>query len=646
MKILQKLAQKIDNRHLAKGRILAVCISFALLGPFLPIQASAQSKTQTPAAKQPTQLLVTYTTGRKPSTRLLKKAKTVTTSGGETVALTPSTTIHNLQKQLGQMQKTPGVLAVQPNYRYTLQSAAGVNDPFDALSSPYNMHNQWWVYASHFPTAWKHARSEHKVTVAVLDSAIDSTHPDLANNILVSESFDAVTSLKNSSLDQSPADPALNPHGTHVAGIISAVANNGVGLAGGSYNANILPMRTSDNTGASDTGTIHLALMHLINEIESGNRHNIRVVNMSLAMNPDHDAQGNVIFYPDDKLMKSDIAHLRKLGVAVVCAGGNNTGSNPVYPSDWPDSISVTALNNSNSPASFSGLNANKNISAPGTGIWSTWPNGTYSSLSGTSQAAAVVSGAFSLLFAENPAASLDQAKQAVYATAGPISSVRLGGANGTHGSLNTADAVGYLSYQSKSGNSYSDVPENQWYYPAVTYMGWKNIMQGYRPSSNTFGPEDPLTREQAVTLLWREQGKPSDGSATHFKDSNRIHGWAKPAVAWAQKHRIITGYGSTREFRPTNPLNRQEMAAIIARTAHANVSDNGAEAISQFEGMINHDKTDPGLRNSVIWAVGTGVLNGFSTKDGRDLAPTQPVRRGQMAQIMQNAVRQHIISE
>ena len=109
---------------------------------------------------------------------------------------------------------------------------------------------------------------------------------------------------------------------------------------------------------------------------------------------------------------------------------------------------------------------------------------------------------------------------------------------------------------------TFPDVPEGQWYSDAVAWAAKNNIVNGY--TNGNFGPEDPLTREQAVTILWQYAEHPNVGTATGFADEGDIAAYALPAVAWAVENDVVGGVGGNR-FAPKDGMTRAQAAVILA---------------------------------------------------------------------------------
>lgn len=119
------------------------------------------------------------------------------------------------------------------------------------------------------------------------------------------------------------------------------------------------------------------------------------------------------------------------------------------------------------------------------------------------------------------------------------------------------------------SASGFSDVAAGAWYAPAVAWAASEGVTTGYG-DSGTFAPEDDVTREQFVVMLWRAAGKPeaSDETLDAFKDADTASGWARDALAWATERGILRGYGDTGVLAPTASLTRAELATMLQRYA------------------------------------------------------------------------------
>jgi subtilisin family serine protease len=315
-----------------------------------------------------------------------------------------------------------------------------VSDPF-TKSSSYQYQWQLSNYVSGSKStgdlgvnafeAWDYARCNGSVGVAVIDTGCLTSHEDLRDNVVGAyNAYNAV--YGGSTTDVSDA----SGHGTHVCGIVGARAGNGLGGAGVSYNAKLMPVKASDDANGYqfyDSSAIEAYKYIRAN----ASKYNVRVINMSWG-GVDSETYEDSSTWKDYDLMQQ-IDGAREEGILTVCAAGNYNSVMPYvdYPADYTGCVSVINLMQGLDTATMTncaerdyGLsNYNfpghkvKNISAPGTDIWSTSKDsqpgvGCYESMSGTSMACPVVAGVAALVFAANPSMSPDGCESIIYGTA------------------------------------------------------------------------------------------------------------------------------------------------------------------------------------------------------------------------------------
>lgn len=330
-----------------------------------------------------------------------------------------------------QIQSAEEVAFAQPNYSYSVMS---VNDPLVGRSE--SDAYQYYLESTKTDKAWDLAESNSVVSVAVLDTGITMDHPDLVNQIDVKHAYNAVTSeplTENS--DQ-------NGHGTFVSGVLAAEANNGIGIAGSSYNAKLLPIKVFNDEGICTTADLLAAYSYLDELIGKGELTNLAAINLSLGYYSTEESDA-------DKALEDAISSMRdKHQVLTVCAGGNgdaagNAKSQTCYPADFDSAIAVTSLSREGIESAWSDRNAAKDISAPGEDILSTDNEGGYTTSSGTSMAAPQVAGALAYLRAQVQNATADELVTALRESAEPIQ--RMDSNNGSAGKLNTEGALAQL---------------------------------------------------------------------------------------------------------------------------------------------------------------------------------------------------------
>jgi thermitase len=273
-------------------------------------------------------------------------------------------------------------LATHPHLKFAqldhvLTQGAVVNDPYAG--------SQWHLDKINAPIAWNESQGEG-VVIAVLDTGITASHPDLAPNLVPGgNSFDGSSNTSESSY-----------HGTTVSGVAAAVSNNGIGVAGTAGRARVMPIRVTGDNGRT---TISVLAAGMVMAVDKG----ARVVNASwypLFGWPAIQAAGHYI--------KS------KNGLLIVCVG--NTGADGFgEPEDSMVLVGATDQNDQLWP--FSTRGPQVAISAPGVGIWTTWIDGGYSARSGTSYAAPIVAGVAAMMMASNPQLSSAHVEQLLYST-------------------------------------------------------------------------------------------------------------------------------------------------------------------------------------------------------------------------------------
>jgi thermitase len=259
--------------------------------------------------------------------------------------------------------------------------------------------------------AWD-ARVGGGTLVAVVDTGVDGTHPDLVANLWRNPGESGNGRETNGldddqngrvddwrgwdfvGLDNDPADE--NGHGTHVSGTIAADRGNGVGVAGIADGAGIMPLRVLDGTGAGRVSDVILAYNYAFLE-------GARVVNLSLGSTSSSRAERDAIAAYPTMLFVAASGNGGADGV------GDDNDSVATYPCAYvlPNVLCVAASDNRDQLASFSNYGARSvDLAAPGVNIASTWPGGGYTWSSGTSMATPHVSGAAALLWSAAPGAS------------------------------------------------------------------------------------------------------------------------------------------------------------------------------------------------------------------------------------------------
>ncbi len=284
--------------------------------------------------------------------------------------------------------------------------------------------SQWHYRLINLPQAWDVITGAPDVIVAVLDTGVLRSHPDLQNQLMPGYDFisDPFRARDGDGIDANPEDVgdlfftvASSFHGTHVAGTVAAAADNGVGVAGIAWQSKIMPLRVLGLGGATDYD-IEQALRYaarLPNDSNTLPAQRADIINLSLG-GPGFSQTAQELF-----------TTLRNQGIIIVAAAGNNDSSTLFYPASYDGVISVSAVDSNKVKAPYSNFGSRVDVAAPGGDISKDW-NGDgfadgilstlgddsggetvifdYGFLQGTSMAAPHMAGVAALMKARYPA--------------------------------------------------------------------------------------------------------------------------------------------------------------------------------------------------------------------------------------------------
>ncbi|MCX5810905.1 MAG: S8 family peptidase, partial [Proteobacteria bacterium] len=340
----------------------------------------------------------------------------------------------NVEAFVQKLKKERHIEYAEPNYK---------RKPLGVIPDDPSWSQQWGMEKISMPYAWEINKGSKNVIVAVIDTGVDYNHPDLTGNIWNNTADSSINGIDDDgntriddirgwnfycpdNTDNISCEGDNNPmdtygHGTNVAGVIGATGNNGTGVTGVNWNVTIMPLKFMDGTGgvAAEVKAIDYAITM-----------GAKVINAS---------------YGDDTFSIAEyeaIKHAAEHGILVVAAAGNSSINNDSsesrnYPASYSikntigtnvfpplsNIISVAATikddpldpNKDDALASSSNYGATSvHLGAPGSSIYSTYKNGGYQSTSGTSMATPFVTGTAALLWAQRPAATYTQIKEAI----------------------------------------------------------------------------------------------------------------------------------------------------------------------------------------------------------------------------------------
>ena len=309
--------------------------------------------------------------------------KALATQGGKAVGRLGNLDIYVVSlPPTASEQAVANALAHHPNVKFAEVDRL-VAPAFTPNDADYG--SEWHLQTINAPVAWNTSVGSG-VTVAILDSGIDATHPDLVGQLVPGWNF----------YDNNSNTADVNGHGTMVAGVVAARGNNSIGVAGVAWGAKLMPVRVSD---ASGTGT----LSAFANGLTYAADHGARIANLSFPVQSSSSTQAAAQYF------------INKGGV-VFNSAGNYAALDSTPPSN--SLVSVSATGGTDILASWSSYGPYVDLSAPGVGIWTTSLGGGYSSVSGTSFSSPLSAGVAALMMSVNPSLAPSQIVSLMESTA------------------------------------------------------------------------------------------------------------------------------------------------------------------------------------------------------------------------------------
>lgn len=314
---------------------------------------------------------------------------------------------------LAALQAHPQVRYAEPNYL-----ARAYSQPDDP-----GLPEQEYLNRIQAQEAWNITTGSQDIIVAIIDTGVDVRHPELSTKIWNNQGETGTDSQGNDKRSNHVDDDqdgyidnwqgwnAMNNdgditdalgHGTHVAGIVAASTNNRAGIAGVSWGALLMPVKVLDNSGSGSYSQVAKAIIY-------ATRHGAQIINLSLGGTS------------PSELLHAAVDYASTHGSLLVAAAGDTGKNIPSYPAAYEPVIAVGAVNLKNQHARFSSVGEMVDLVAPGVKIYSTTAGGKYSRRSGTSTAAAQVSGVAALLASLDAFKSPIDIRQALLSTAADL---------------------------------------------------------------------------------------------------------------------------------------------------------------------------------------------------------------------------------
>lgn len=522
-----------------------------------------------------------------------------------------------------------------------LQPTLIPNDP--RFGDQWHYYGDWGINA---PAAWDLTTGSSTIVVAVIDTGI-TNHADLRANIIPGYDFisDIPTANDGNGRDNNPADPGdwvstnecangappgnSSWHGTHVAGTIGAVGDNGLGVAGINWHSKILPVRILGKCGGFLSDAVD-AIQWAAGLSVPGvlaNPNPARVLNMSFG------EAG-----PCGITLQNAINNVVAAGAVVVVAAGNElTDATDTTPANCSGVITVAATDESGDLALYSNYGSTVEVSAPGggffAGVLSTSNAGTtspasdsYASNIGTSMAAPHVSGVVSLMFSRNPYLTPNQVLQIIQHTARPFPG---GGLCDLFFSCGSGIVDAGAAVAAVPSQSFADVSADYWAQDYIERLYASGITDGCGVSPLRYCPEAIVNRAQMAVFLERSihgssYTPPVVGAITGFNDVPSNY-WA---AAWIKQLAAegITGGCGNGNYCPELAVTRAQMAIFLLHSKHgASYSPPAVGAGTGFSDIPPDYWAAAWIKQLVTEGIAAGC-------GGGNFCPGAPVTRAQMA--------------
>lgn len=278
------------------------------------------------------------------------------------------------------LERVKAALARNPHINYVEDN--GLVEPALVPNDP-RFASQWHLPIIWAPQGWDISRGSAGATIAILDSGVDPTHPDLVGKLVAGYNF----IVNNTDTHD------VYGHGTEVAGAAAAISNNSIGVAGVAWESTVMPMVVADSTGYATWSALSSSVTWAADR-------GVRVMNISFAGSSGSLTLQNAINYAWNK------------GALIFASAGNYSTSTPYYPAAGQNVIAVSATTRTDGLSGYSNYGSWVDVAAPGDAILTTMKGGGYGSVSGTSFSSPIAAGVAALIVGTNPSLSNVQVEQ------------------------------------------------------------------------------------------------------------------------------------------------------------------------------------------------------------------------------------------
>jgi subtilisin family serine protease len=623
----------IRMRMIAVISLLVVLMAAPPSAFALPTHAadSAQGAAQGPMA--PDRLVVQLASG----VGTMAAFNAVVAAGGGSIESLDGLGLHVVRVPASALDRVAGALSRSPlfdlvEYDPVMEIQRVPNDPY--------WFDQWGLARVNAPAAWDISTGSNKVVVAVVDTGVKSSHPDLQGALVPGRNI--LTGTSNTEDDHFEGNVFIG-HGTMVAGVLAARTDNGIGVAGTCWTCSIMPVKV---LGSDGSGYATDAARGIVWAADNG----AQIINLSLGSTD------------DSKAVRDAVAYAHAKGIVVVSASGNSGVTTKNYPAAYPGVVSVAGSTQSDGRYSWSNYGSWVDVAAPGCAP-TTYPDGGYGEMCGTSAASPIVAGVIGLALSAEPGLGREAIIDALTGTAVHV---------GSYVAFGRIDAAATLTASGLAGDQIDeeideeattdgaatgsaacpgDVPPHEFtdvvvgstHEGAIACITW----WGIAATSTTYRPTENVTRAQMASFIARVLVEAGVTLPTIDPDAEPVFsdvtgtGAHSTAINQLAELKVVGGHGDG-TYRPGASVTRAQMATFIARSlAKAGVAlpvlDPGS--VSYFSDVTGAGAHDTAINQLAYLEVVGGLGDGT-------YGPGADVRRAPMATFLRNTLDRLVLED
>lgn len=590
----------------------------------LPTHAADSAQDAAQGSMAPDRLVVQVA----PGVGTTAASNAVVAAGGGSIESIGGLGLHVVRVPERALDRVAGALSRSPlfdlvEYDPAVEIQRVPNDPY--------WFDQWGLARVNAPTAWDISTGSSSVVVAVVDTGVKSSHPDLQGALVPGRNI--LTGTSNTEDDHYEGSVFIG-HGTMVAGVLAARTDNGIGVAGTCWTCSIMPVKV---LGSDGSGYASDAAKGIMWAADNG----AQVINLSLGSTD------------DSKAVRDAVAYAHAKGIVVVSAAGNSGVTTKNYPAAYAGVVAVAGSTPSDGRYPWSNYGSWVDVAAPGC-VPTTYPDGGYGEMCGTSAASPIVAGIIGLALSARPGLGREAIFEALTATAVDVGSYvafgRIDAAATLAASGLTGDPIdekattdGAIAGSACPGTApshpFTDIAGHT-HENAIACVTWWGLASS---STTTYRPGEMVTRGQMASFIVRflelsDFPLPEDPPQAFIDVTDGAHARAINQLADLD---LVGGF-TDGTYRPGAQVTRAQMATFIMRmlivtqVVMPTLDPDAPSPFIDVTGTTGHPR-------SINTLAELGVVGGHSDGTYR---PGASVTRAQMASFLRNGLDHAVADE